>query len=302
MTNDFQTHWAYFACAAIDQQGWLPYRKLRLPIDDLGFRQGVTAVERLRTYAGRPFEINAHLERFQRTLHLIRIDHAPSSTRLRELLHELLQRNHSLVQAEGDIGITLFATPGGQANRSATLGMHLNRIDHAAVQARQTGGQPVVLTDVVQPDEKSWPRQAKVRSRLHYYLAERRAAEVIAGATGVLRDSDDTWTESSIANIALLFGNEIVWAPRARVLPGITQSVVKRIADSMSIRSSERPLTRPMIAEADAILLMGTDTGVWFASKICDQDGRTINSNSRPGEHDLVRKLQVKNHASPTRR
>ncbi len=293
VSRDFANHLAYFVCPMIGQQGWLPYQDLRLPIDDLGFRQGVTAVERLRTYACQPFHLDAHLARFDNTMRLIGIEGVSASATLRDLVLESLSRNTTLLSTHGQVGITLWATPGSSVGAPPTFAIHLNRIDHEAVDSRRRWGQAVVLTDVVQPVEESWARHAKVRCRLHYYLADRRADSIVPGATGVLQDSDGSWTESSIANIAVLCGREIVFAPPAQVLPGVTQAHVVDRARHRSLATRRAPLTTAMISDADAILLMGTDTGLWFASGVVDVQGHKILGAPRDTAAELIAELQA---------
>lgn len=252
---------------------WLPYCELVISIDDQGFRQGVTAVERLRTHNGKIFCCDAHLDRWQRTVSELRIDNLPDRDELARLLQELLTRNEPLLGSEGDIGITMFATP-GQACGAPTIGMHLNRLDHATIARRQQEGQPLIITDVRQPDPGCWPRTIKVRSRLHYYLADQQARERDPDSVGVLIDSDGTVTETSIANLAMVRSGQLTSPPQDRVLGGITQSVCQSVASQLNLAWTTQPIPVTQLAQADEILLMGTDGGVWFANSI---DGNAIN-------------------------
>lgn len=290
--SDFENHLSYFACTSIGQDGWIPFRKLALPVGDLGFRQAVTAVERLRTYAGQPFRVSEHLARFENTLRLIHISGVPHSQVLSDLITESLARNASLLLAHGDVGITLWATPGCRVGGRATLALHLNAIDHVANEIRRAQGQAVVLTDTVQPATASWSRHAKVRCRLHYYLADVQAESLVAGATGLLQDHDASWTESSIANVAILIGKELNFAPAARVLPGITQAHVRKLARRLSLTTRERLLTRQIIEDADAMLLMGTDTGLWFANAVYDAHAKVVLESRTDSVNNVIAELQ----------
>lgn len=289
-------HLAFLSCAAANQAGWLPFEQLRLPVDDLGFRQGVTAVERMRTYSGEPFLIDRHLKRFEQTLRLISIHGIPDTTELKRLIQELMDRNRDTIRSCGDVGITMWATPGNRSGQESdnrpTLALHLNPIDHEAVDNRRIRGQTVVLTDVLQPDSRCWSRQAKVRNRLHYYLADVRANEIAKGATGLLQDADGSWTESSLANIALVSGNTLLWPPSENVLPGVSQTHVRELADAMGVDSHELPITTKWIRDADAMLCMGTDTGLWFANQVFGHAGELLHSWSIPTEASMLRRLQ----------
>jgi branched-subunit amino acid aminotransferase/4-amino-4-deoxychorismate lyase len=244
--------------------------------EDLGFRQGVTAVERLRTYHGRPFSVPRHLDRWQQTTAALHIPSAASS-RMEHLLSELCQRNQSLIAASGDVGITIFATP-GIGTGTATLGLHLNTIDHAMVEDRREKGQSLQITTVQQPANACWPRSAKVRSRLHYYLADQFARQQQPNAIGLLLDADGSVTETSVANVAIVESGCIVSPQPDQVLGGVTQSVASDLSLNHSIRWTHDRITTDRLQAADEVLLMGTDTGIWFASHI---NQTTVGNGSR---------------------
>ena len=259
---------------------WIAQTEMRLPISDLGFRQGATAVERLRTYRGDIFHPQAHLDRWQRTVDTIGIEGLPLRAAIEVLMDELIARNQSFADAVGDFGITLFATPGSIGGDAPTFGMHLNAIDHEAVGAKRTRGQILEITDVCQPPPNSWPRSIKVRSRLHYYLADEIAAARQSGAIGVLIDSDGSLTDTSVANLAIVESGTIVTPPPERVLGGITQQVVERLARDAHLPWDHVSITPERLVAADEVLLMGTDGGLWFARRV----GRRTVGDGRPGK------------------
>ena len=260
--NSFANHTCY--CCG----DWCPYHQLVVSIDDIGFRQGVIGVERLRTYRQSPFQLAAHLRRWERTTSSLQIAGLPTSSEVAVLVDELLSRNDVLVQTEQDLGITLFATPGISGSPRGTCGLHLNRIDHQLVNRRRQTGQPIVVSDIQQPDSACWPRSIKVRSRIHYYLADHAARQFDPEAIGVLVDSSGQVTETSIASIAMVVGDRVISPPTDLVLPGITQSVIESIAAEQQIEWLKRAIMPMELQQADAILLMGTDAGIWPVSRI----------------------------------
>ncbi len=258
--------------------GWYRYRDLRLSIDDIGFRQGVIAVERMRTYGGRIFHSGDHLRRWQHTNETLGISGLPNCRQIEELSAELLDKNQSLVHLESDVGITLFATPGSVGQDRPTFAVHLNPLNHRLIEHRRAYGQPLVVTDVWQPSSHCWPRTIKVRSRIHYYLADAAARQQDQDAIGVLVDADGNVTETSIANLAIVRSGEIFSPPAKDVLGGITQSVIESLANELQILWRKEPLTGDELRQADEILLMGTDGGIWYASSI---DGQPIGGGQR---------------------
>ncbi len=57
---------------------WIDTGEMSISIFDLGFRQAVTAVERLRTYNGKVFQVDAHLDRWCESTSQLAIHALPS--------------------------------------------------------------------------------------------------------------------------------------------------------------------------------------------------------------------------------
>lgn len=258
---------------------WMPQNEMSIGIDDTGFRQSITAVERLRTYRGRIFSLEAHLRRWEWSTSKLGIIGLPNCEEITAILHELLDRHQNLIEQEGDIGMTMFATPGSSSSRSPTVGMHLNLLNHEKIAKHRQQGQPLIISDVQQPATACWPRSIKTRSRVHYYLADRFAAEHQPGSLGVLLDQDGTITETSTSNIAIVNDGRLQSPPPERVLSGVTQLMTEIIADELGIPWVKTPVPIDQLLGADEVLLMGTDGGIWFANSVSNQSI----SNSKAG-------------------
>ncbi len=269
------------------RNSWVPRDTIHISIDDIGFRSGVTAVERLRTYGEKVFELDSHLARLHATVREIRITGLPSHAEIANLIHELLERNTQWLstQANKDCGITIFATPGESGANNASFAMCVSAIDHERVARFRTSGQPIVITGVTQQPASTWSRTIKVRSRLHYYLADSLAKEISAEAVGVLLDDDGSVTETSIANLAIIKDGAIYSPLSTQVLGGITQSVVERLAKFNGMTWHHRRISPQELRQADDVLLMGTESGLWFANRI---DLAAIPS---AGKSDIFRRL-----------
>ena len=250
---------------------WLPRSDMALSVDDLGFRQAATVVERLRTYHSVVWQLNAHVERFQQSMKLLGFDaclaKVSAANHLPNLLALLLKHNEPCLNVWREASITLFATPGAKASQP-TIGAHVDPLDLSLIAHRQRDGQAIVVTSVTQPTPKAWPRAAKVRCRLHYFLADQFAEQQMAGSTGLLLDEDGTITETSIANVAIVQDGAIVSPPQNRVLGGISQRVVTNLARELGISWRYEPITVSRLRRSDEVLLMGTGAGIWFVNQI----------------------------------
>jgi branched-chain amino acid aminotransferase len=220
---------------------WLSTDAISVTVNDLGFRQGVSVVERLRTYSGKLFAVDAHLQRWFHSTAELEMQGLPSRAELETLLSTLLAKNAATIRLQTDVGVTMFATPGLGYGSPPTFGMHLNPLDHISIERRRTQGQTIVVTEVRQPSGDCWPRTIKVRSRIHYYRADQIARRQAEDAIGVLLDDDGTVTETSIANLAIVQSGSVISPP---------------------------PITVQELVDADEVLLMGTDSGIWFANQV----------------------------------
>jgi len=108
----------------------------------------------------------------------------------------------------------------------------------------------------------------------------------------VLVDNDGTITETSISNIAIVKAEKILSPPRDRVLSGITQAFVEQMAREIQIDWSTSPITTIDLFEADEVLLMGTDGGLWFASSV--NENAIGQGDARPTYRALQQQFQSK--------
>lgn len=256
-----------------DEAGfWTEHDRLCIPVDDLGFRQAATAVERLRTYGGRPAAVGRHAVRLRRTLECLGLSVAADEVRIRRRIEMLIERNRQWCEDQGDFGITMIVTPGVEI-------MHLNPLDHAGIAHARTEGKPLIVTEVEQPSAKAWPRDIKVRCRLHYYLADRIAREIDPEALGVVVDADGSVTETSTAAVGAIIDGQWVSPPADQVLPSVSEAIVEEVVERLGIDRTRRTLFPAELREADEVWLMGTDTGLFFANRV---DGHRI-GDGRPG-------------------
>jgi branched-subunit amino acid aminotransferase/4-amino-4-deoxychorismate lyase len=260
-------HLAFF------QGRWCSVGDVALSIDDLGFYQSATAVERLRTWGSGIVLLKKHLSRFDRSCHELRIEGLPSSDQLADYVDQLRIQTLAQRPQDGDIGITIFATPGRrtqnlQGEQRPTLCIHATTLDKVRLDRLTRDGQPLVITNVQQPPSASWPRDIKVRSRLHYYLADLIAGDRVAGGLGVLLDQDGSVTETSTSNVMIREGNTLISPPEDRVLPGIMASAVFEVAEQFGLTLERRKLTAEELEASEEVWLTGSEVGLWYANEV----------------------------------
>ena len=272
---------AYFTGA------WMPLQDAQIPLSDVGFGLGVTVVERLRTFAGRPFRVEEHLTRLHRSLEIVGWNAASIVDEVRQAVAAFPDVNAELMAPGDDWYIAIFVTPGDTpAATQPRIGVHGGPLPFAGWADKFETGVDVVITDVRQTPANCWPPELKCRSRMHYYLADQEASRRQPGARAVLLDQQGFIGEASTANVVAYYtGRGLVTPCIDGVLPGISQQVLFELADAAGLAHVEADLTPQEFAAADELFI--TSTSICL-QPIVRVDGQQI-GNGQPGA--IYRKL-----------
>ena len=251
---------------------FIPASQLVVSTEDLGFAQGVSVSERLRTFRGRLFRLDEHLERLANSLRIVDLQPGLSIARIGELADELVSRNRHLLTDGDDLGVSLCITPGIPALQQPTVGMRAYPLPFGQWTSYHDRGQALTETGVRQVPESCWPAALKCRSRMHYFLADRLAHTIDPGSRAVLLDQDGFVSEASTAN--MLFyrrGEGLVSPPRETILPGVSLSVLAELAAGLGIAFHFRRFRLEELAAADEILMCSTSPCVWPVTRLNGQ-------------------------------
>jgi branched-subunit amino acid aminotransferase/4-amino-4-deoxychorismate lyase len=264
----------------------LPASEATLSIDDAGFALGATVTEQLRTFRGRLFRLDRHLERLARSLKICGLDCGLTGDDFARIAGSLVEHNYPLVAPGDDLGLSIFVTPGPYPAISAgrrggpTVGLHTFPLAFDLWASRYAEGVSLVVTPVEQVSPHCWPAELKCRSRMHYYLADRQAAAIERGARALLLDAEGQITESSTANLVIYVpGQGLIAPPRGQVLPGVSLEVVIELAQTLAIPYGERALMPADVAAAGEAFLTSTPNCLLPVTRFA---GRAI-GDGRPG-------------------
>ena len=266
---------------------WIPVAQAAVSVYDVGFLQGVTVAEQLRTFGGRLFRLDRHLDRLERSLATVGVQPGLARADFEQIAVELAAQNHKLLDPADDLGLSIFVTPGPAPAFAALAGrqgptvcIHTQPLPFGTWVGKYATGDSLVVTDVLQVPAACWPSDLKCRSRMHYYLADKQAREREPGARALLLDERGRVVEASTANILVYFRSEgLVSPPRERILPGVSAAVLAELAGQLGIPFSHRDLTPAEVAAADEALLCSTSPCVWAVTRL---GGRPI-ADGQPG-------------------
>jgi branched-subunit amino acid aminotransferase/4-amino-4-deoxychorismate lyase len=265
---------------------FIPASQLAVASEDLGFVQGVSISERLRTFGGQVFRLDDHLVRLARSLHIVDLQPGLSIERIGELVEELVARNRRLLTAGDDLGVSLFITPGIPARQRPTVGIKAYPLPFGQWTSYYERGQALTETGVRQVPESCWPAALKCRSRMHYYLADRQADSLDPGSRAVLLDQEGFISEASTANVLFYrHGEGLVSPPRERILPGVSLSVLAELASGLGLAFNFRNFRLDELAAADEILMCSTSPCVWPVTRL---NGQSIEPGIRGAVYQQI--------------
>ena len=221
---------------------WIPASAAAVPVCDAGFVQGAAVAEQVRTFAGKLFRLDEHLARLAQSLEIVGLRPGMTSERFAAVAEELVASNYAILPPGDDLGLSIFVTPGtyptyaaGETTGTPTVCLHTYPLPFHLWAEKYREGQALVTTDVEQVSPRCWPAGLKCRSRMHYYLADKRAAALDPQARALLLDAQGFVTEASTANLLIYHaGRGLVSPPSAKILRGISLGVVRELAESGS--------------------------------------------------------------------
>jgi branched-chain amino acid aminotransferase len=263
----------------------LPRAAFAVPAGDAGFVLGATVTEQLRSFRGRLFLPQPHAERLANSLALVGLSPTAPIDIVMAAADRVASHNHALLAAASsgepppDLGLVIFVTAGdvaaqhGGRSGPPRVGIHTFPLAFGLWSRAYDEGIALRSVAVTQVPETCWPLAAKVRSRLHYFLADREAVAVEPGARAILAHADGRISETSTANVAAVHAGRITTPPATDALPGVSLAFARSLADRLGIPWVERSMTAADLATADELLLTSTPNCILPATRF---DGRNV--------------------------
>ncbi|MFO0915524.1 MAG: aminotransferase class IV [Pirellulales bacterium] len=244
----------------------IPADQLAVAPTDAGFMFGVTLAEQCRTFGGRLFELDQHLDRLLAGLSLLGWSSGVDRDELRRQADEVVAQNFALLPPTADMGLTIFVTPGTAATyrrpdepSRLTVGVHSYPLPFWLWHRAYQEGQRLMVTQYRQVAPYNWPTALKCRSRMHYYLADQAAARLDPQSKALLLDTTGRVAETSIANVVgWTRDGRLISPPDEVALPGISLRVVQQLAHHLGWPFEQRPVELDELLDCREVLLTST--------------------------------------------
>ena len=253
---------------------FIPKEEVAFSPDDRGllFADGVYEV--VRSYEGRLFKMQEHMNRLDRSLRELRIE-MPDTGLFVDVCARLLEENGL---ARGDAVVYMQVTRGVAPRMHAfpkeptAPTVYATPAPFEVVPEKWENGVKVILA----PDTR-WARcDIKSLALLPNVLASQRAAE--CGVEEAILVRDGAVTEGSHTSFCAVFDGQVVTSPLSNyILPGITRQVALDLCVDLGIPVVQFPIAEARLKDAEEMMLLGTGSEVMPVVQVDDWqvgDGR----------------------------
>lgn len=245
-----------------------------ISVNDLGVLRGYGVFDFLRTYGKKPFHLEAHLQRLQRSARLIGL-HMPWATdELNTIVHQTLERSQ-----HGEANIRLVVTGGISSDgitpqQDSTLLVMVTALQPMPSEWYRDGVK-VITTH----DERYCPG-AKTINYIPAIIALKRAASQQA-IESLYVDRYGRVLEGTTSNLFAL-QDDVLITPDRDILPGITRDVILRLASDFyptQLRSIKKEELRLM----DELFITSSNKEVLPVVRVDE----IVVGNGKPGARTL---------------
>ncbi|GAB4294763.1 MAG: aminotransferase class IV [Marinilabiliales bacterium] len=263
---------------------FLPKNMVKISPDDRGFLFADGVYEVIRSYYGKLFMFDEHINRLKNNLNTLRIEYNEFD-KIKEIILELIRRNHF---ENSDITIYLQITRGVYPKRflhipeeklKPTVYMYVNQVNINMEKYRQG-------LKAVSVEDKRWGLcNVKTTALVYNILAQQEAIDK-GGDIGIFV-KEGFLTEATNAGLFAVKNSMIFTYPESNhILPSITRKVVLTLCNHLNINLIEQPVCADKIIEFDEMFIVGTTPEI---APVIIYDNMPI-GNSMPGA--ITQKLQ----------
>lgn len=267
---------------------FVPEEEVRVPFRDRSFLYGDGCFDMTRTFKGRPFKVEEHIERFYRSLAYLRIDIGMTAAQMIETTREVVRRNAHLLGKDEDWWVGQRVSRGVKSVGGEEPWEHLGPnvvVDCMPLPFRDRAehyrdGIRVIVPSVRRTPPGSLSPRVKTHNYLNMIMADMEARERDPKAWAVLLDENGNLCEGMGSNIFVVKGNRISTPQGRYVLEGVSRQTVIELAKAEGFEVVERDIDLYDAYTADEVFLTSTSLCLCPVSKV---NSNVIKDGKVPG-------------------
>jgi branched-chain amino acid aminotransferase len=266
---------------------YVPETEVVVPFRDRSFNRGDGCFDMTRTFDGRIFRLEEHVERLYRSLRYLSIDVGLEPKEMMAITEQVVARNEPLRAAAGDWWVAQRVSRGvdavgdeGWADTGPQLIVDCTPLPLRKRAAHFRDGIDVVVPSIRRTPPSALSPRAKTHNYLTVIMADREVKAARPEAWSVLLDENGNLCEGIGSNIFVV-RDDRVYTPREQyVLPGVSRRTAMELAARLGIPCEERDLDVYDALTADEVFLTSTSLCICGVRSV---NGRPIGNGRVPG-------------------
>ena len=266
---------------------FVPETEVVIPYRDRSFNRGDGCFDMTRTFDGRIFRLEEHVERLYRSLRYLRIDIGLEPKEVVAISEEVVQRNEPLRAAAGDWWLAQRVSRGvdaigdeGWAHTGPQVIVDCTPLPLKARAPQFRDGIDVVIPSIRRTPPPMLSPRAKTHNYLNLILADKEVKSAQPQAWSVLLDENGNLCEGIGSNIFVV-RDERIYTPREKyVLPGVSRRTAMELAVQLGLTAEERDLDVYDAVTADEVFLTSTSLCICGVRSV---NGQVIGDGRVPG-------------------
>jgi len=266
---------------------FVPESEVKVPFRDMSWLYGDGAFDMTRSFNGKAFRLQEHIDRFYRSLRYIGIDPGLKPQEMIQLSEEVLDRNKHLLAPGEDYWI-------GQRVSRGVKQVEGDNWDHYGPNViieclplpfKQRAkhfrdGIEVIIPSIRRTPPDSLSPRAKMHNYLNVIMADREVKARNPEAWAILLDVHGNLAEGMGSNIFVIRDGVILTPQERFVLPGVSRQTAIELAQAEGIKVEQIDIDLFDAYVADEIFLTSTSLAICGVATL---NGQKIGDGTVPG-------------------
>jgi len=245
---------------------------------DFGFLYGVGLFETFRTWGGKLFALERHLNRLESDLRALGLKLPFGTETLAHWIDETVKANGEFLSEGRDLRLRVTVTPGivdpqkgwwSWDDSEPTVVIHATPLP-SDFDRRNEPGWKAVIAPWRRP--KEFPLWRFKATTYFANVLARRYAKSQGADEAIWLNSDGNLTEGTATNLFVVCNGELLTAPPEEgLLAGVMRSLVVEIAGELGLSVRERPLPLDILGDAEEAFVTNAVVGVVPLTEIADK-------------------------------
>jgi branched-chain amino acid aminotransferase len=240
----------------------VPEIEAKVSYNDVGFLYGDAVFDTTRTFGGKIFRLQQHLDRFFQSLKYMRIDPLMTQDEMSDITMEVLERNLPLLGDNEDYWASQRVSRGvrqdlgGLSNPTVVIETFPLPLKQRA--SLYKDGLQLVTPSVRRTPPVSQSPRAKVHNYINIVQADLEVKSQNPNASALMLDINGNLCEGMGANLFLVKDGEMFTPHEQYILAGISRQVTIDLANELGINVKEKNLDLYDAYTADEIFVTST--------------------------------------------